>query len=182
MEKVKILDKTFRTYIPYDEIEASIDKLMEKVNSDFSDNDTVPVLLCVMNGSIMFTAEVMKRAAFDCVVSSIKVSSYEGTESKGHITVKQDLSTDITGKTVIIVEDIVDSGTTIFALTEYLKEKGAADVKICTLFYKPEAYRYKEELPIDYVAREIQNQFIVGFGLDYNELGRNYKDVYILDK
>lgn len=182
MEKVKILDKTFRTYIPYEEIEASIDKMMEKVNSDFSDKETIPILLCVMNGSIMFTAEVMKRTTFDCVISSIKVSSYEGTESTGQITVKQDLSIDITGKTVIIVEDIVDTGTTIFALSKYLKEKGAADVMICTLFYKPEAYKFKEELPINYVAREIQNQFIVGFGLDYNELGRNYKDVYILDK
>lgn len=182
MEKVHIQDKTFKTYIPYKEIETSIDKVMEKVNSDFAGKDIIPVLLCVMNGSIMFTAEVMKRAGFDCEISSIKVSSYEGTESKGEITIKQDLSIDITGKTVIIVEDIVDSGTTIFALTKYLKEKGAADVRICTLFYKPEAYKYKEELPIDYVAREIQNQFIVGFGLDYNELGRNFKDVYILDK
>ena len=182
MKKITLFDKNFKTYIPYKQVEEVIDKVAEKVNEDYGGCEDIPVLLCVMNGSLMFTAELMKRLDFNCELASIKVSSYVGTQSVGEVSVKQSMCADVKGRRVIIVEDIVDTGTTMLALTKYLKDLGASDVKICTLFYKPEAHKHKDELPIDYIAMDIQNQFIVGFGLDYNELGRNYKDIYILDE
>lgn len=182
MKRIKLHDKTFKTYIPYEKVMEVIDNVAKKVNEDYKDSEDVPVLLCVMNGSLMFTGEMMKRLDFDCELASIKVSSYEGLESSGEFTITQPLSNDVSGKKVIIVEDIVDTGHTIAALKKYLKEQGAADVKVCTLFHKPDAFVYKGQFDIDYIAMNIENQFIVGFGLDYNLLGRNYKDIYILDE
>ena len=138
-ERIKLHDKVFKPLIPGEEIEKSIDAVAAKINADYEGTDTVPVLLCVLNGSILFTAELMKRLDFDVDLMSIKLSSYRGTSSTGAVHMDMGLTGDITGKEVIIVEDIVDTG------------------------------------------REIPNDFIVGFGLDYDGLGRNYKDIYILD-
>ena len=182
MNKITLLDKSFKTYIPYEKVMEVIDNVAEKVNSDYRGCEDVPVLLCVMNGSLMFTAEIMKRLDFNCELASMKLTSYDGLHSTGKIKIIQPLSTDVKGKRVIIVEDIVDTGHTIVALSKYLNECGASDIKVCTLFHKPEAYEYKDVMPIDYIAMNIQNQFIVGFGLDYNNLGRQYKDIYILDE
>ena len=179
MEKVKVHDKTFRKFIPYEQLEAAIDKVAEQINNDFKDYEEPPVLLCVLNGSIMFMAELMKRLTFDCHIVSTKLSSYAGTETTGCVKQALGLTADITGKRVIVVEDIVDSGNTIVALKQILEDKGAKESRICTLLMKPDAY--KKDIPIDYVAMEIPNDFIIGFGLDYDELGRNYKDIYILD-
>ena len=128
----------------------------------------------------MFMGELMKRLDFDLKTISIKLTSYEGTSTTGHVKQAMGLTADITGRRVIVVEDIVDSGNTIVELKEILKEKGASESYICSLLLKPEAY--KKDVKIDYVAMEIPNDFIVGFGLDYDELGRNYKDIYILDE
>ena len=179
MERVRLFDKTFKTFIPYDDIEKAIDKVADRVNADFRDCEDIPVLLCVLNGSIMFTAELMKRLAFNCEIVSTKLSSYVGTESSGNVRQVMGLTADITGRRVIIVEDIVDSGNTILELKKILAGKGAAETYVCTLLLKPDACR--KDLQLDYVAMEIPNDFIVGFGLDYNELGRNLKDIYILD-
>jgi hypoxanthine phosphoribosyltransferase len=110
---------------------------------------------------------------------SIKLSSYEGTNSTGKVRQALGLTADIKGRRVIIIEDIVDSGNTIVELKKILADNGAAESRICTLLYKPDAY--KQNMPLDYVAMEIPNDFIVGFGLDYDELGRNYRDIYVLD-
>ena len=139
----------------------------------------IPVLLCVLNGSIMFTAELMKRLRFNCQIVSTKLTSYVGTETTGEVKQALGLTADITGRRVIVVEDIVDSGNTIVALKKILAEKGAKEARMCTLLLKPEAY--KKDVVLDYVAMEIPNDFIVGFGLDYDEIGRNLKDIYILD-
>lgn len=179
MEKVTIKDKTFRMFIPYEKISASIDSLAEKINEDFNGCEDVPVLLCVLNGSIMFMGELMKRLTFDCQIVSTKLTSYEGTSSTGRVKQALGLTADITGRRVIVVEDIVDTGNTVVELKNILAEKGAAESYICTLLYKPEACRH--DITLDYVAMEIPNDFIVGFGLDYDELGRNYKDIYVLD-
>ncbi len=141
MKRITLFDKTFKTYIPYEQVEEVIDKVAEQVNEDYRGCEDIPVLLCVMNGSLMFTAELMKRLDFNCELASIKVSSYVGTQSVGEVSVKQAMCADVKGRRVIIVEDIVDTGTTMLALTKYLKDLGASDVKICTLFYKPEAYK-----------------------------------------
>ncbi|MGN1214981.1 MAG: phosphoribosyltransferase, partial [Candidatus Cryptobacteroides sp.] len=135
--------------------------------------------LCVLNGSIMFTAELMKRLTFNCELVSIKLSSYEGTRSTGKTRQVMGMTGSVEGRRVIIVEDIVDTGTTITDLVGILKEKGAAQTKVCTMLLKPEIY--SKDLKLDYVAMEIPNDFIVGFGLDYDEIGRNLKDIYVLD-
>ena len=180
MRKITLHDKTFRKFIPYEKLSAAIDQVAEKINADFEGCEDIPVLLCVLNGSIMFMAELMQRLRFDCQVVSTKLTSYAGTSTTGRVKQAMGLTADIIGRRVIVIEDIVDSGNTIVELKEILAEKGAAESKICTLLLKPEAY--KKDIAIDYVAREIPNDFIVGFGLDYDELGRNYKDIYVLDE
>lgn len=180
MKKITLFDKTFRTFIPNEELEAAIDVVAEKINADNSGCTDIPVILCILNGSIMFTAELMKRLDFDCELVSMKLSSYEGTSSTGKVREVMGMTGDISGKRVIVVEDIVDTGNTIADLISIVKEKGAKECKICTMLLKPEVY--SKDIKLDYVAMEIPNKFIVGFGLDYNELGRNYKDIYILDE
>ena len=176
MKQIKLKDKTFRVSIPYEEISKAIDKVAEKINSDFNGCEDIPVLLCVLNGSIMFMGELMKRLEFNCQIVSTKLTSYDGTSTTGKVKQALGLTADITGRRVIVVEDIVDTGNTIVELQKILADAGAAESKICTLLYKPEACR--KDLSLDYVAMEIPNDFIVGFGLDYDELGRNYKDIY----
>ena len=180
MEKVTLNDKTFRKFIPYEKLEAAIDDVAAQINKDFEGCEDAPVLLCVLNGSIMFMAELMKRLTFNCQIVSTKLTSYVGTETTGKVKQAMGLTADITGRRVIVVEDIVDSGNTIVELKRILAEKGAADSRICTLLLKPDSY--KKDVKIDYTAMEIPNDFIVGFGLDYDELGRNFKDIYILDE
>ncbi len=180
MEKVRLFDKTFRTFIPYEKIMNAIDDVAERINGDFKGCTDIPVLLCVLNGSIMFTAELMKRLEFNCEVVSIKLTSYEGTSSTGRVRQAMGLTSDIKGRRVIIVEDIVDTGNTIVELKQILQDAGASESVVCTLLFKPDSYR--KDFPLEYVAMQIPNDFIVGFGLDYNEIGRNLKDIYILDE
>jgi hypoxanthine phosphoribosyltransferase len=128
----------------------------------------------------MFMSELMKRLRFNCQIVSIKLTSYEGTNTTGCVKQALGLTADITGRRVIVVEDIVDSGNTIVELKKILADKGASESRICTMLLKPDTY--KKDIVLDYVAMEIPNDFIVGFGLDYDELGRNLKDIYILDE
>ena len=180
MQKVTLNDKTFKLFIPYSKIEEAIDEVAEKINKDFEGCEDVPVLLCVLNGSIIFMGELMKRLRFNCQIVSIKLTSYQGTNTTGRVKQAMGLTADITGRRVIVVEDIVDSGNTIVTLKEILAEKGATESRICTMLFKPEAYT--KDVNLEYVAMEIPNDFIVGFGLDYDELGRNFKDIYVLDE
>ena len=180
MKQIKLKDKTFRVSIPYEDISKAIDKVAEKINSDFNGCEDIPVLLCVLNGSIMFMGELMKRLEFNCQIVSTKLTSYDGTSTTGKVKQALGLTADITGRRVIVVEDIVDTGNTIVELKKILADAGASESRICTLLYKPEACR--KDLTLDYVAMEIPNDFIVGFGLDYDELGRNFKDIYTLVK
>lgn len=177
--KITLHDKTFILFIPNDEIESAIDKVAARMNADFSGRKEVPILLCVLNGSILYTAELLKRLDFNAELFSIRLSSYEGTLSTGFVREVMGLSRSIEGREVIILEDIVDTGATIETLVEMLMDKGAKSVKVSTLLLKKEVY--KKSVPLDYVAMEIPTRFIVGFGLDYDELGRNLKDIYVLD-
>ena len=124
-------------------------------------------------------AELMKRLEFNCQIVSTKLTSYEGTETTGKVKQAMGLTSDIRGRRVIIVEDIVDSGNTIVELVKIMQEHGASESRICTMLLKPDAY--KKDIKLDYVAMEIPNDFIIGFGLDYDEYGRNLKDIYVLD-
>ena len=179
MEKIFLKDKCFRPFIPYEKLEKAIDGVAEKINADFQGSTDVPILLCILNGSVMFTAELMKRLKFNLQLVSMKLSSYSGTQSSGVIREVMGLTAPVQGRRVIVVEDIVDTGTTIVELKKILEEKGAAQVRICTMLLKPEVYN--KPVKLDYVGMEIPNAFIVGFGLDYDELGRNYKDIYVID-
>ena len=180
MEHIKIFDKTFKPYISHDEIIAAIDKVAHKMNEDFKGTADIPVILCVLNGSIMFTAELMQRLDFQCELASIKLSSYSGTKSTGCVQTAMGLTCDVTGRKVIVVEDIVDTGNTIVKLNTILKEAGASEIIICTLLFKPDSY--DKDIRIDYIAKEIPNDFIVGFGLDYDGLGRGLKEIYVIDE
>lgn len=182
MKKIQLHDKIFRPYLPYTDFVKDIDRVGEELNRHYKEKNEIPIVLCILNGSIPFTAEILQRLDFPCELSSLKLSSYEGTCSCGEVKFQQPLTCQVQNRSILIVEDIVDTGCTVNTLRSHLQALGAKEIKICTLFFKEEAFRYRQEFNVDYVARKIKNQFIVGFGLDYNELGRNYKDIYILDE
>lgn len=179
MSKIKIHDKVFKPFLSNEFIEESITRLATRMNNELKDVES-PLFISVLNGSFMFTASLMQKLDFQPELSFIRVSSYMGTESSGKIDQVMSLNRDLSGRNVIIVEDIVDTGNTISWLHKTATEANSKSVRICTLLLKPEAY--KGDITIDYAAIEIPNDFIVGFGLDYNELGRNYKDIYVLDQ
>ncbi|MBP3344351.1 MAG: hypoxanthine phosphoribosyltransferase [Bacteroidales bacterium] len=179
MKRIKVHDKYFKLYMSNQQIEESIQNVADKLNNDLKDVDT-PIFLSVLNGSFMFTASLMQKIEFQCDIVFIKLASYEGTSSSGNVKQIMGLTKSVEGKTVVVVEDIVDTGGTIEELYKILKDAGAADVKICTLMYKPGSY--SKNIPVDYVANSIPNDFILGFGLDYDQLGRQYKDVYVIDE
>lgn len=179
MSRIKIKDKYFVPYIPYEKLSEAFDKVAAQINADFENSEEPPIIICVLNGSIMFTAELMKRLNFPCELSSVRLASYVGTTSTGVTRQILGLTTAIKNRDVIIVEDIVDTGKTIIDLHNIIEAAGAKDVKVCTMLVKPDVYN--QTIPLDYVAMEVENRFIVGFGLDYDQLGRNYKDIYILD-
>ena len=179
-ESIKIHDKAFKPFIRHKELISCIDDVANRINADFANCEDVPIVLCVLNGAIVFTGELLQRLNFNCELVSVKMSSYQGTKSTGTVLNVMGLTADIKGRRVILCEDIVDTGNTIVALKEMLLDKGAADVKICTMLFKPDVYDKDEKL--DYVGKAIPNAFIVGFGLDYDELGRNYADIYVIDE
>lgn len=180
MDNIRLHDKIFRPFIPNSQIESVIDEVAKKLDADFCGSGEVPVLLCVLNGAIMFTAGLMKRISFHAELVSMKLSSYSGTQSTGKVLEVMGLTGDVKGRTVIVCEDIVDTGGTIVALRQLLLDKGAKEVRVCTMLLKPEVYA--QDIALDYVGMEIPNVFIVGYGLDYDELGRNLKDIYVLDR
>jgi hypoxanthine phosphoribosyltransferase len=141
--------------------------------------DKKPLFLSVLNGSFMFASDLMKKITIDCEISFVKVASYNGISTSGSIKSLIGLNEDIKGRTIVIIEDIVDTGLTIESVVKQLELMEPAEIKIATLLYKPEAYRKK--LQLDYVAIVVPNDFLVGYGLDYDGLGRNLPDIYVLD-
>lgn len=177
MKKVKLADKNFRLFIDSNELNNAIKTLAEKVNKDYSENP--PIFLCVLNGSFIFASELIKRFNYDCKVSFIKLSSYEGVSSTGKIQELIGINESLNQKDIIIVEDIVDTGLTVANIIKELLNLNPKSIEVATLLFKPEAY--KEEIEIKYKAIEVDNEFLVGFGLDYNGLGRNLEEIYIID-
>ena len=180
MDCIKIKDKSFVPYIRNKEILRAVDSVAAQMNADFSGKDEVPVLLCVLNGSIIFMGHLLPRLRFPMEISSIKVSSYSGLQSTGEIRQILGIDRSIKDRCVVIIEDIVDTGNTIVALEKQLREAGARDVKICTFAFKPDSY--DKDIPIDYIGIKIKNKFVVGWGFDYDQIGRNTEDIYILDE
>lgn len=175
MEKVKIHDKEFELFITHEKLQSVVDDMAAKMNADFKDKS--PLFLCILNGSFMFAAEIYKRISLlDSEISFIKLASYEGTHTTGSVKQLIGLNEDLAGRTVVVLEDIVDSGITIANTIEQIQAKNPAEIIIATLLLKPDALKIKVQL--DYVGLEIPNDFIVGYGLDYDGRGRNLTDIY----
>lgn len=177
MQRVTLKDKTFVPYISSDKISGSVYHMAQKINSDLL-ND-MPLFLVVLNGSFMFASDLLKEINIPCELSFIKLASYHGTTSTGVVTEMIGLTEEIKGRTVVIVEDIVDTGVTLEKLVALLTKKEVKQIKVATFLLKPDAY--KKDIKVDYVGMEIPNDFVVGYGLDYDGLGRNMKEVYVLD-
>lgn len=179
MKKVKILDKEFEIFIPYEKIRSVIEEIADRMNKDLADKD--PLFLCILNGSFMFAAELFKRIDFvESEISFVKLASYEGDRTTG--TVKQliGLNEKIEGRTVVVLEDIVDTGITINNIGDQLAKLNPKEVLVATMLLKPDALQ--KEVDLKYVGLEIPNDFIVGYGLDYDGYGRNLLDIYSVVK
>lgn len=176
MSRVTILDKTFDISIPEAEILKQVKRVAEQINKDM--NGKNPLFLAVLNGSFVFAADLFRFITIPSEISFVKLASYEGTISTGKIKEVIGLNEDISGRDVIIVEDIVDTGSTMKRMLETLGTRNPRSLHICTLLLKPG--KLAVPLNVEYVAMEIPNDFIVGYGLDYDQQGRNLRDIYTL--
>ena len=174
MAVVKILDKTFKTSIPEAEIKKHVKEVADRINHDMAGKN--PLLIAVLNGSFIFAADLMRMITIPCEISFVKFASYEGTTSSGKITEVLGITEDLNGRTVIIVEDIVDTGLTMKRMIETLGTRNPKSIHICTLLLKPD--KLTVDLDIEYAAMQIPNDFIVAYGLDYDQQGRNLPDIY----
>ena len=173
---VKIKDKTFKTSIPEADILKKVQVVADRLNQDYADKTAV--FLAVLNGSFIFAADLMRMITVPSEISFVKYASYEGTSSTGSMKTLMGLNQDLTGRHLVIVEDIVDSGFTMAHMIEDLKKKNPASIEICSLLVKPG--NLKVDLDINYTVMEIPNDFIVGYGLDYDQEGRNLRDIYTI--
>ena len=174
MKTVKVLDKEFSLYIPQEKIENAIQAVADQVNIDLADKN--PLFLVVLNGAFMFASELFKRLTIPCEISFVKLSSYAGTETTNVVRELIGLDHSLDGRHVVVVEDIVDTGHTMRYTLQKLRDLKAVDVRIATLFFKPANFQY--DYPIDYKGMDIGNEFIEGYGLDYDQQGRNLPDIY----
>lgn len=179
MFTVSVHNKKFKLLYPFSQILQVIRQIAVKLNKDYKNSDS-PVFISVLNGAFMFTGDLMKEIDFQASISFIKVASYFGEQSSGEIKELIGLNEDLKGKDVIILEDIIDTGFTVEYIYDQLMKLNPNSVKIVSLFYKKDAYQ--GNLKIDYTGISIPDKFILGYGLDYNGLGRNYKDVYELSE
>ena len=171
-----IHDKQFQSYISATEIQSVVERLAQDLEKDYRGKNVI--FLSILNGSFMFTADLMKHIESNVEISFVKVSSYQGTSTTGRVDELIGLNTDLKHKSVVILEDIVDTGITIDKVLTLLRTQDVESIEVCTLLFKPEAYLGKNKPK--YIGLEIPNKFVVGYGLDYNELGRNLKEIYQL--
>jgi hypoxanthine phosphoribosyltransferase len=173
-QTVTLHDKSFSIYLAETEILAAIKQLASRLNADYAGK--TPLFVAILNGSFMFAADLLKDVSVPCEISFIKVASYQNTSSTGQVKELVGLNESIAGRHLVILEDIVDTGNTLVALFESLKAQNPASIEVAALLQKPECLLHN--LQVKYVGREIPNDFVVGYGLDYNGLGRNLRDVY----
>ena len=174
MKKVRILDKDFELFIEAATIQERIKRVAAEINNDLKNKD--PIFIAVLNGSFMFAGDLMKEVSIPCEITFVRIASYKGMSTTKDLKEVLGLNEDIKGRTVVIVEDIVDTGHTIERLIQQFTALEPKEIKIATLLFKPKAL-IKDVKP-DYVALEIPNDFIVGYGLDYDGFGRNLQDIY----
>ncbi len=175
-QTIKLHDKFFNYYLGKEKIDLAIQSLVQQVHDDLGDE--IPVFIGILNGSFMFVADFIREYPSDCEVTFVKLASYEGTKSTGVVNELVGLSEDLTDRTVVILEDIIDTGNTLVKIYEIFDKLPIKQLRLATLFFKPEVF--KKALPIDYIGISIPDRFIVGYGLDYDGLGRNLKDIYEL--
>ena len=173
---IKLHDLYFKPFISEKEINAAVEKMVDAIAADLGDE--MPVFIGILNGSFMFVSDFVKKYPKPCEVTFIKLASYEGVKSTDDIQRLIGLTQDLTGRTVVILEDIIDSGKTLEEVHRIFKNENVKELIIATLFYKPEAYN--KDFKLHYVGMEIPDKFIVGYGLDYDGLGRDLPDVYQL--
>ena len=176
MSIIKINDRSFRVSLPESEIKERVRQLAQQMSKDLEGKN--PLFLAVLNGAFIFAADLMREMTIPCEISFVKLASYQGTTSTGTIKEVLGINENLSGRTVIILEDIVESGQTMKNMIESLGTRGPASVHICTLFFKPD--KLQENLQLDYVAFRIPDDFIVGYGLDYDQQGRELKDIYTI--
>jgi adenylate kinase len=173
---IKLHDKFFSPFITAEKIDLAIDNLVKQVAKDLGEE--IPVFIGILNGSFMFAADFIRKYPNNCEVNFVKLASYEGTQSTGTVNELIGVTGSLEGKTVVILEDVIDTGNTLAKIYDIFNTYKIKELKLATLFFKPDVF--KKELPIDYIGISIPDRFIVGYGLDYDELGRNLKDIYEL--
>jgi len=176
METIQIKDKQFKLSIPSEQILEAVKEVGEQMNRDLADKN--PLFICVLNGAFMFAGDLMKVVNIPCEITFIKLSSYEGLYTTGTVKEVMGLNESVVGRNIVIVEDIVDTGITMDKIITSLQSKGANEILVSTFLQKPDALQ--RDIKVDYVAMKIPNEFIVGYGLDYDGYGRNLKDIYTL--
>lgn len=176
MSTVKVKDKTFRTFITEAEIQRRVKAVAEQINRDMDGRN--PLFLAVLNGAFMFAADLMRDITIPCEISFVKLASYQGTTTTGTVKEIIGINEDLRGRDVIIVEDIVDTGLTMKRMLDTLSTREPNSLHVCTLLLKPD--KLKVPLNVEYCALEIPNDFIVGYGLDYDQQGRNLRDIYTI--
>ena len=177
MELIKINDKTFEPYVSAEELNQIAERMASEVYQDLQESR--PIFIAVLNGSFMFAADFLRHYKGECEISFVKMASYQGTQSTGKIHQLIGLSTPVEGRDVVILEDIIDTGNTLEEIYRLFENQKVKSFRIATLFFKPDAY--KKNLKIDYVGKPIPNRFIVGYGLDFDEIARNLPQVYQLN-
>lgn len=182
--RIQVGDKTFRPYLESDEINTIVARVATEITRDYEHLKDAqgrgPLFLPILNGVYMFAADLSRCLGFDAEICFVKQTSYVGTTSTGKLHNLIGFPEEIKGRNVIVVEDIVDTGISMGHVLQQLHEMGAASVKICTFLFKPG--KFQGDYAVDYIGREIDNDFIIGYGMDYNEYGRFYKDVYVVEK
>ena len=177
MELIKLHDKTFEPYVSAEELNQITERMASEVYQDLQESR--PIFIAILNGSFMFAADFLRHYKGECEISFVKMASYKGTQSTGKIHQLIGLSTPVEGRDVVILEDIIDTGNTLEEIYRLFENQKVKSFRIATLFFKPDAY--KKDLKIDYVGKPIPNRFIVGYGLDFDEIARNLPQVYQLN-
>lgn len=176
METITILDKTFQRSISSIKIAERVNLLADEMNHDLKNRDVV--FIGILNGAFMFASDLLKRITLSCTISFIKFSSYEGVNSTGNVRQLIGLNDDLKNKTVVIIEDIIESGNSLNAAIKILKDLNPAEIKVVGLLFKPDTYKF--DYPIDFIGFTIPNDFVVGYGLDYKGYGRNLNEIYTI--
>jgi hypoxanthine phosphoribosyltransferase len=175
---IKVIDKEFEIFIPFKEIDAAIQGVADRINKDYKNKK--PLFVVILNGAFMFAADLFKKLTIECEVSFVKLSSYQGTKTTEKVKKIIGLNESIQGRQIIIVEDIIDTGITMEHLLKELEAMKPHDIRLATLLFKPEAFR--KDFKIHYIGMDIPNDFILGYGLDYDGFARNLPDIYKLIK